>query len=320
MSDVGIVVIGRNEGERLRRCLLSVGREQVPVVYVDSGSDDGSPDAARALGARVVELDLSVPFTAARSRNTGAEILLEEHPDARYVQFVDGDCELRPGWLATARSALESRETWAAVCGRLRERERERSVFTRLADMEWAAPPGPTLHCGGIAMYRVAPWRDVGGFDPTLAAGEEPELCRRLRLAGWELQRLPDEMALHDIGDGGLGTWWRRAVRSGAVYAEGAARHGAENDRYCVRERRSIVAWAVALPVAAVVAAWLNPVASLVALAAYPALAARIAVRSRARAESGSEAALFGVAGVAAKLPQLCGVVLHHARRSTPAR
>ena len=64
------------------------------IVYVDSGSNDGSVQRARHLGADVIELDMRVPFTAARARNVGFRRLREISPDIEYVQFVDGDCEL----------------------------------------------------------------------------------------------------------------------------------------------------------------------------------------------------------------------------------
>jgi glycosyltransferase involved in cell wall biosynthesis len=120
MDDVGIVAIGRNEGERLRRCLESVRGAAPRVVYVDSGSTDGSVERARGLGADVVELDLSTPFTAARARNEGLARLLELAPGTRFVQFVDGDCELAEGWIARARAELESRPRAAVVFGRRR--------------------------------------------------------------------------------------------------------------------------------------------------------------------------------------------------------
>ena len=66
MNHLGVVAIGRNEGERLRRCLNSVVGRGHTVVYVDSGSTDGSTELARELGADVVELDLSLPFTMAQ--------------------------------------------------------------------------------------------------------------------------------------------------------------------------------------------------------------------------------------------------------------
>ncbi len=73
-----------------------------PLVYVDGGSSDGSVALARALGATVVELDSSLPFTAARARNRGFESILATAPDTKLVQFLDGDCELRTGWIAAA--------------------------------------------------------------------------------------------------------------------------------------------------------------------------------------------------------------------------
>ena len=110
MSATGFVLIGRDEGERLRRCLASVVRTNCPVVYVDSGSRDGSVAAAQAAGALVVALDMSRPFTAARARNAGWRRLLQAHPDLQQVHFLDGDCELVDGWLPLADQALAPRE------------------------------------------------------------------------------------------------------------------------------------------------------------------------------------------------------------------
>ena len=99
MKQVGLVAIGRNEGQRLRQCLVSATDKVARVVYVDSGSTDGSLELARSLGADTVELDLSIPFTAARARNEGFARLLGLAPAVEFVQFVDGDCELVDRWL-----------------------------------------------------------------------------------------------------------------------------------------------------------------------------------------------------------------------------
>ena len=96
----GIVVIGRNEGERLKRCLQSLPKS-APVVYVDSGSTDGSDLWAREFGAELVRLDPATPFTAARARNAGFRRLTEITPHTSFVQFVDGDCELAGDWPTT---------------------------------------------------------------------------------------------------------------------------------------------------------------------------------------------------------------------------
>ena len=68
---IGVVVIGRNEGQRLERCLRSLAQGADKVMYVDSGSTDGSLQLAANLGVEVLALDMSTPFTAARARNEG---------------------------------------------------------------------------------------------------------------------------------------------------------------------------------------------------------------------------------------------------------
>lgn len=273
---VGVVVIGRNEGERLRRCLESTVDRETVVVYVDSGSRDGSPELAIGLGAEVVELDLSRPFSAARARNEGLERLLEVAPEVRFVQFVDGDCEVTAGWLDRAASELQERPDAAAVTGRLRERHPERTVYNRLADLEWDTPIGEARACGGVAMMRVEALRRVGGFNPELIAGEEPELCVRFRRDGWTIFRIDAEMALHDMAMTRFRQWWRRAVRAGHAYAEGWALHGGPPERHYARETRSIIVWGLVVPLLALGLAWPTRGASLLLLGGYGLLAWRV--------------------------------------------
>ena len=209
---IGAVAIGRNEGERLVACLRSLVGRVDRVVYVDSGSTDNSRDLARSLGVEVVELDLSRPFTAARARNEGLDRLRDVLPGVEYVQFVDGDCEVRAEWIETARSALEADEKLAVVCGRRRERFPEASIYNTLTDMEWDTPIGPAQSCGGDALFRNAALEAVGGYDPSVIAGEEPEMCFRLRAGGWTIRRLDAEMTLHDANMETFGQWWKLSL------------------------------------------------------------------------------------------------------------
>ena len=220
-DDIGIVVIGRNEGERLVRSLASV-RGRGRIVYVDSGSTDGSVAAAEAAGARVVALDLSIPFTAARARNAGRAALGQE---VRLIQFIDGDCAVQPDWLATARAALDADPGLAAVFGRRREIAPEASVYNWLCDVEWAVPPGPVRQFGGDVMLRADALDRAGGYPDEMIAGEEPDLSMRLGALGWRIACLPVEMTLHDAAITRFGQYWRRAERSGHAYAELEARH-----------------------------------------------------------------------------------------------
>jgi GT2 family glycosyltransferase len=310
MSQIGVVAIGRNEGERLRRCLDSVADRGLVLVYVDSGSEDGSVEMARGMGVEVVDLDLTRPFSAARARNEGLERLLAIAPEVQYVQFVDGDCEIIDGWIDRARRELDERPEAAAVCGRLRERHPERTVYNRLADLEWDTPTGESRACGGIAVMRVAALRQVGGFDPDLIAGEEPELCVRLRRNGWRIFRIDAEMALHDMAMTRFRQWWKRSVRTGHAFAEGAALHGRPPERHYVREVRSAVVWGLVAPLLCLALAWPTRGASLALLAAGYAWLFRRIYRwcRRQRGWGPADARAFALFAVLGKFPEAVGL------------
>lgn len=298
------MIIGRNEGARLVACLASFPDWVQPMVYVDSGSTDGSVAAARAAGAEVVALDMSLPFTAARARNAGfARLRAMGAPE--FVQFVDGDCRIVPGWLETAAAFLSARPGVAVVCGRRRESRPEVSIWNRLCDAEWDTPVGRAKACGGDALMRVAAVAAVGGYDPGLIAGEEPELCVRLRQTGWEIWRIDHEMTLHDAAMTRIGQWWKRTRRGGHAFAEGAAMHGAPPERHWVAETRRALLWGAVLPLVALLGLTITPWAGLLLLA-YPLQILRLSRRL------GWERGVFTVL---AKIPEAQGVLEYHLNR-----
>jgi glycosyltransferase involved in cell wall biosynthesis len=257
-ANLGIVIIGRNEGERLLRCIKSATRETSIVVYVDSGSTDNSIELARQLGAEVVDLDLSVPFTAARARNAGFEFLNTLYPSLNYVQFIDGDCELVEGWVQRGLDFLNTNPQFAIVCGRRRERYPNASIYNQLCDLEWDTPIGETRFCGGDALMRVDALKAVSGFNGSLIAGEEPELCIRLRQAGWRIYRLDAEMTLHDAAMTRFWQWWKRSQRAGYAFAEGAYLHGISPEKHRVKETISIFIWGGIIPVLLLVLSFID--------------------------------------------------------------
>lgn len=300
----GIVVIGRNEGERLRSCLASFCALGCPVVYVDSGSVDGSVLTAKSGGADVLELDRSMPFTAARARNAGFRRLRDLMPGVVHVQFVDGDCELSEGWVEAAAKWLDAHDDVAAVCGRLREKYPRRSVYNLLCDIEWDRPAGEARSCGGIAMIRARAFAYVGGYREDIIAGEEPEMCVRLRAAGWRVYRLPEQMALHDAALLRFSQWWRRTLRGGYAFAQAVALHGAGPEHHGVRESRGIWLWAFGIPVLVLCLSLLAGGWAWGLLLIYPMQIARLAVRGGRSASENWVWAAFTVLG---KFPELIG-------------
>ena len=268
---LAVVVIGRNEGERLKRCLEKVRLSADHVVYVDSASSDGSPEYAHSLGVDVVELDMSQPFSAARARNAGFERLIEVAPGVRYVQFIDGDCEIDAKWLSFARGELDRHEDWAIVCGRRRERFPEASLYNRLCDVEWDTPIGEATACGGDFLIDARVFSEVGGFNPTVIAGEEPELCHRIRATGRRIFRLSHEMTLHDAAMTRLSQWCKRVERAGYAFALVCVLHLRSPRRIWVKQVLSIIAWA-ALPLVLATLAWFIGPVVLWGFSLYPLL------------------------------------------------
>lgn len=247
-TDIAAVVIGRNEGVRLDHCLASLNG--LRAVYVDSGSTDGSPGRARAAGAEVVELDPRQGFSAARGRNAGLERLIAD-PAIAYVQMIDGDCVLAPGWLTAGAAALDAEPGLGAVSGGLREADPDASVYAWLCDVEWRAPPGPMPLFAGNVLLRADAVRSTGLYRPGMIAGEDPEYAIRLRDAGWAIGRIAEPMAVHSADITRFRQWWRRAVRAGHAFAELAALHPRSALHDFARNRRRILFWGGAIPLAA---------------------------------------------------------------------
>lgn len=313
---VAIVAIGRNEGERLKLCLRAALRDAKTVVYVDSGSSDRSAEFARSVGCRVVELDASRPFSAARARNEGFACVVEEAPDTPFVQFVDGDCELEEGWIERVAETLSERSDVGVVCGRVREIHPEASVYNRLCDLEWRQPAGEVRTSGGRFMARAKVFNEVGGFRPDVIAAEDDEFSIRVRRQGWKILMIDAPMASHDAAITSFGQWWRRNRRAGHAYAQVAALHGGGEERYFVRDRRKILIWGLALPIAALAAApFTRGISILLALCLYGLQLAHIVRGGLKRGWTSRDARTYGFFTVISRFPALQGLLEYYWRR-----
>jgi glycosyltransferase involved in cell wall biosynthesis len=324
VNRIGAVVIGRNEGDRLVRCLKSIIEEinaalsltgkataerltNLPIVYVDSGSSDNSLTTAQSLGVCTIELDTSVPFTAARGRNAGLNYLSEHFPDLEFVQFIDGDCELFPGWIELAAKTLAANEKLAIACGRRREQYSGVSLYNRLADLEWNTPIGEAKACGGDAMARLSVIRAVGGYNDRMICGEEPEMCIRLRQQGWKIQRIDADMTLHDMAMYKFAQWWKRSQRYGWSVSEGYVMHGKPPEAYMKKEYRSGWIWGLFVPVLALSFAWRTHGLSLLPFLAYPLMAWKIYRYRLSQGDPSDDARLYAFFCTISKFPQTIG-------------
>lgn len=325
--NIGVVVIGRNEGERLRRCLESVTGFACQVVYVDSGSIDGSVAMARAMGVEVIDLDMTIPFCAARARNAGYERLVQCHTQLRFIQFIDGDCEIIGNWLSEAAAELEKHPELAIVTGWLRERSPEVSIYNRLGELEWnSSAAGEVSAVGGIFMIRCEAFDSVGGFNPTVPAGEEPELCQRLTRRGWRIKKLDRSMAWHDLAIVSFGQWWMRMVRFGSASMDLAERFMLLRYRRNNLIVRFWTAWlvmvlnvgllTVALPLQGV-----SVLLALMLFSLWPAQLCRIAYRTLSKGHPFGLASAYAFFIMVSFLPQIAGQLMYwndHLRNRSP--
>ncbi len=326
LANLGLVAIGRNEGQRLARCLMSV-RGVPNRVYVDSGSTDGSVPLARNLGVSVVELPVPPNFTAARARNAGLAQLLAENPDLEFVQMVDGDCEMQPGWIEAAVTALRKESDLGVVFGRCRERYPDRSIYNALCDLEWNSPPGEAAVCGGNALFRVSALRQVDFYNPAMIAGEDTELSMRMRKRGWRLRSLDAEMAFHDAAITRFSQWWTRIRRSGHAYGEMAHLHPDARDPDWPRTVRSIIFWGggmTTLLLACVLRSVLmDPrwwTVTLLVFLPWPIRMVQLMKRQFRRGLPLRLARASGVLLMVGKIPQFLGLIAYHRNRLTGRR
>ena len=232
---ISVVVIGRNEGQRLSRCLQSIAQMQHPsfdieVIYVDSGSEDGSTTLAQESGAKVIALQPDRP-SAALGRNAGWRAAR-----GATILFLDGDTILHPAFVTASLPDLTG--NIAVVWGHRREIHPEASIYNAVLDLDWIYAPGPTLYCGGDALFRHSVLSATNGFDETLIAGEEPELCRRIAALDFTILHVDRPMTGHDLAITRFSQYWRRNTRAGHAYAEVSQRLDASGQTFWADEVR----------------------------------------------------------------------------------
>jgi len=216
IPSVDCVIIGVNSEKTLERCIRSILEgsckpDRIRIIYADGGSSDRSISIARQFPA-VTALELNPEYpTPGLGRNAGWKA-----GSAPYVQFLDSDTIMDPGWLALALKTMRENPELGAVRGYRREMHPERSFYNWLGDLEWNDRPGLCQSFGGDVLIRRQALEQTGGYDETLVGGEDPEL-------GWRISRAV-----------------KRAYRSGYGFAAVQSRIAPTGDSFWKAEQRRI--------------------------------------------------------------------------------
>jgi glycosyltransferase involved in cell wall biosynthesis len=306
---VSVVVIGLNEQERLQESLEAVFAHKPPdadieVIYVDSGSTDRSVLIAGAVpGVQVLHLP-GPERSAAKARNFGLQRTRGE-----FVQLVDGDSVLQRGWMDAAMRALLHDPSLSCVFGQCIEMAPDQSIYMRVCGLDWHIPAGEHRLCGGNALWRKSVIAAHGYFDESLKAGEEPDLCYRVRQTGGKIVCLDVPMVTHDLGMRRFAQYWRRAESSGKGYARIASRYWFRPEKLWLRELlvnfAEPLAWLVMLAVGAAAAGAQGAVTLLAVWWAVRTL--QIAYAMRGRRLGLAYSLLYGVHCQFGRLPVAIG-------------
>ena len=319
-TEISVVIIGRNEGNRLVRCLDSVAAMSrsfgpVEVIYVDSCSSDGSVAYAETHAGKTIALT-GGRLSAARARNAGWQAA-----SGRLILFLDGDTILHPDFPAKALAAFDDPKV-VVVWGHRREIHPEVSIFNRVLDLDWIYPPGLAEICGGDALMARAALEKVGGFNPELIAGEEPDLCRRLRASGGLIQHIDAPMTGHDMAMDSWSQYWKRAVRAGHAYAEIAHLYKQTGDRLwsAASRQNAIQVTAYTLVILAAIVGSivsLSPVWIVLLLLGALVIVSRTAYKAKWKSSSMLTMFLFGIHSHLQKFPIFVGQIRYwsNARR-----
>lgn len=194
---VSLVIPVRNDVLRLQRCLASIThndypRELIEIIVVDNDSTDGSAAAARTYGAVV----LKSPGTVAALRNRGARAAL-----GSIIAFADSDHEISREWIASAVDVLSDATVGATGAPYLPSpsanwvQQHYDGLRVRPARREDA----PWLGSGNLAVKRSV-FERIGGFNTSLTACEDVDLCNRITKAGFRIVTDPQLRSIH-FGD-----------------------------------------------------------------------------------------------------------------------
>lgn len=199
MAELSVVLISKNQEWNIARLVESVLKETAhlsctEIILVDSASKDHTTKIAAQYPIKVLKLHSNQHLSASAGRCVGSR-----HTTGSLVLFLDGDMEICKGWLDQALGIMHTHPDVAVVCGIVIDcpitppNSTDKPVLTMQTDADVLA----VSHGGGAALYRRSVLDQVGTFNPYLYSDEEPELCLRIRHAGYRILRLSHPIVFH---------------------------------------------------------------------------------------------------------------------------
>jgi GT2 family glycosyltransferase len=213
LSAIAVVIVTYNSARHLPATLDALSAELGPddeLRVVDCGSSDDPAAVIARHAPRAVFTPLGDNRGFAGGASTGARAT-----GAPLLLFLNPDCVVQPGALATLRAAAAERPSWGAWQA-LVTLPGGRTINTSGGVTHWLgfgwtgeyehpvpppdAPPHEVSFASGAALIvRREAWEAAGGFEPAyFMYAEDVDLALRLRLAGWGVGVVPAARVEHD--------------------------------------------------------------------------------------------------------------------------
>ena len=224
-DDVSVIVPvwnGRALVERLMGSLRGQTHPVKEVLVVDNGSEDGAPEAAEALGARIVRMGLNAGFS--RAVNRGIQQCV-----GGWIALVNSDVELSPTWLEKLIAAGAQPDVWFAAGKILSATDHKvidgtydtlcrgacawRVGHGRPDGAEFSKARLISFAPGTASVFRAELFRRVGLLDESFESYmEDVEFGLRCACLGFRGRYVPEALA-HHVGSAALGKWHPETVR-----------------------------------------------------------------------------------------------------------
>lgn len=231
-ADLAIIIVSTNEGKWLKHCLPTVfaraGGASLDVVVVDNDSTDCTREFVEGEFPQV-RLVRSRNRGFAHGNNRGLETTT-----ARYVLFLNPDTEIVQGTFGGIIAELDRRpdvglvgvrqltpdgelfptirrfpsatralgdalrsERWPVQPSWSGERVLDRSAYEREQECDWTS--------GSFMLARREALQSAGFLDERFFIySEEPDLCLRIKRAGWKVLHVPSMAIIHHACKGGI--------------------------------------------------------------------------------------------------------------------
>jgi N-acetylglucosaminyl-diphospho-decaprenol L-rhamnosyltransferase len=232
MADLAIIIVSYNDARWLQDCLSTVfahaGTAALEVVVVDNESSDGTRELVESRFPDVLVVgNCNGGFGHGNNRGI-------ERTTARYVLFLNPDTEVIQGTFGALVEMLDERpdvglagarqlmpdgeliptirrfprasrafgealasERWPMHPAWAGERVLDPQAYERESECDWTS--------GSFMLARREALASAGCFDERFFLyAEEPDLCLRIKQAGWSIRHLPDMTITHHALKGGM--------------------------------------------------------------------------------------------------------------------